>query len=631
MARPPAEERASLAQTLIGAVTGLGFKLGVVSILLVSAVVAGSAAYAYAWERDQLLSSMQRAASTQARLTMTGLEFAMLENNRALLHDLVDEYARSDEVDRVSLADATGHIAVSSAPAWKGHLVLLPDDVCPTCAPKGPEAQTRIEYVEGSALRSMTVVPNEATCHRCHPGGQRTLGVLVVDFSAAPLDEARHAIVKRTVLWGFGVAAVVLLAEWAVVYLGALRRLRALRDAARALASGSDATPPRDEIGAIAHGLQQATTALQQTQEQIDRQRRFLVELLDKVDDGVGVVDRQHTVVAANQSFLRRVGATRDGVASGALRCTGRSLCGQDPETECPTRRAFRTARLEKRIQRRPDSEAYEEVFASPILGADGRVEFVVETWRDVTERVALQANLARSEQLAAVGTLASGFSHEISTPLGTVLTLIQGLQRAVRDRERVDGADLAQLRARLELASSEVFRCRDITRSLLDLGRNRRTVRDRVDVEGVLRRMVEVIRPTAEQRAHAVALTQQPGLPIVLGHVDQLEQVMLNLYMNALEAMPGGGALEVTSRACDGGLEVIVADTGPGVAPEDAERIFQPFFTRKAGGTGLGLYLSRQIVEAHGGRLELERPDRGARFKIFLPTQAPGSERAHG
>ena len=627
MARPPAEERASsLAQTLIGAVTGLGFKLGVVSILLVSAVVAISAAYAYAWERDQLLASIQRAAATQARLTMTGLEFAMLENNRALLHDLVDDYARSDEVERVFLTDATGHVAVSSAPGWKGRLVLLPPDICPTCAPKDPDALTRLDYAEhGTVLRSMTAVPNEATCHRCHPGGQRMLGVLVVDFSAAPLDEARSTIVKRTVLWGFGVAGVVLLAEWAVVYLGALRRLRALRDAARALASGAGAgrggPRPQDEIGDIAHGLRQATTALQQTQEQVDQQRRFLVELLDKVDDGVGVVDRQNTVVAANRSFLQRVGATRDGVATGALRCAGRSLCGQDMATECPTRRAFRTARLEKRIQRRADTDAYEEVFASPILGADGRVEFVVETWRDVTERVALQANLARSEQLAAVGTLASGFSHEISTPLGTVLTLIQGLQRVVRDRERVEGEELAQLRARLELASGEVFRCRDITRSLLELGRERRTVRDRVDVDGVLRRMCEVIRPTAEQRAHAVALKQQPGLPIVLGHVDQLEQVMLNLYMNALEAMPGGGELEVTSRPCDGGLEVIVADTGPGVAAEDAARIFQPFFTRKAGGTGLGLYLSRQIIVAHGGRLELDRPGRGARFKIFLPS----------
>lgn len=623
-----AEEGASLAQTLLGAATGLGFKLGVVSVLIVSAVMAASATYTYLWERDHLLESMRQAASTQARLTLTGLEFAMLENNRSLLRDLVDEYARSDEVERVFLADATGHVAVASVRSWEGRRVALPADICPTCALRGGGAETRVEFAENrTVLRSMTMVPNGATCHRCHPAGQRMLGALAVDFSVAPLDQARGEIVRRTLLWGVGVSAVVLLAEWAVVYLGVLRRLQALRDSARELLAKGDGGSDgggggrrQDAIGAIADGIQKASTALQHTQEQVDRQRRFLVDLIDKVDDGVGVVDRQRKVVAANLSYLRRVGATREAVTQGALRCGEHALCGQDAE-DCPTSRAFRSGRLEKRIQRRSDTNAHEEVFASPILGTDGRVEFVVETWRDVTDRLALQANLARSEQLAAVGTLASGFSHEISTPLGTVSTLIQGVHRVLRDHERVEGAVLVGLRERLELASSEVFRCRDITRSLLDLGRSRRTVRDRVTVEKLLARMLEVVRPTAEQRALTVALTQQPDLPPVLGFVDQLEQVMLNLYMNGIEATPAGGALEVTSRACEGGLEIVVADSGPGVAPEDAARIFEPFFTRKAGGTGLGLYLSRQIIEGHGGRLELDGPGPGARFRIYLPA----------
>ena len=397
-----------------------------------------------------------------------------------------------------------------------------------------------------------------------------------------------------------------------------------LRDAARSLLpEGGKAAAPRDEIVELADDLHKVSSALQEKQAQVDRQQRFLVELLDHVEDGVAVLDRSLTVVAANESYLKRVGCDRGRVGRGELKCGETALCGQaEPGGECPTRLAFRSATLQKRIARHAqgDGENFVEVFASPIVGAGGQVEQVVEVWRDVTERVALQANLARSEQLAAVGTLATGFSHEISTPLGTVSNSIQGMLRIVGERERIEGPEVAALRQRLEVASREVFRCRDITRSLLDLGRRRRTVRERVHVEAVVERMLQAVGPTAEGHAVTVVNRAAADLPAILGHADQLEQVMLNLFMNAIEAMPGGGRLEVVTRACGSGVEVTVADSGPGVAAADRERLFEPFFTKKSGGTGLGLYLSRQLVEAHGGRLELLAGEGGARFRIFLP-----------
>ena len=230
------------------------------------------------------------------------------------------------------------------------------------------------------------------------------------------------------------------------------------------------------------------------------------------------MLDRSLTVVAANQSYLRRIGCGRDQV--GRLRCGETALCSRaEPAGECPTRIAFRNGKLEKRIAKHPDGdrETFVEVFASPILGAGGKVEQVVEVWRDVTERVGLQANLARSEQLAALGTLASGFSHEISTPLGTVSNSIQGMLRVLGDRDRIEGPEVAALRQRLEVASREVFRCRDITRSLLDLGRRRRTVRDRVSVEAVVEHMLQAVATDgggAEDCAHLPARARSPEGP---------------------------------------------------------------------------------------------------------------------
>lgn len=597
-----------------------------------SLVVGASAAVAYASERDHLLELMDQAAATQARLTLTGLQFAMLENNRTLLHELIAQYARSAEVEHVFITDATGTVAVTSVPGWAGHALSLPLGVCPTCEllPGEPQAQTSvISDGKRSVLRSLTVVQNEAQCTRCHPAVQKTLGVLGVDFSMAPIERARTAIIRRTFSWGVAVVLLVLLVEGAVVQLGALGRLRRLRDAARALLpekEGARAGPLRgDEIGELAAGLREVSSALHDTQAQVDRQKSFLVEVIDQVEEGVAVFDRSLTVVAANLSYLQRIGASRDQVARGELRCETQILCGEiGCAEECSTRLSFRHGRLEKRIHRQmvKDKEVFFEVFASPILDANGETQRVVEMWRDVTERVGLQATLARSEQLAVVGTLASGFSHEISTPLGTVSTSIQGMLRVLSDRERLEGPEVAALKSRLEVASREIFRCRDITRSLLDLGRKRRTVRDQVQAGALVTRMLDVVRPTAERQQITIVNRTVPGLGAVFGHADQLEQVLLNLFINAIEAMPGSGALEVEARASSGGVEVVVADTGPGVALADAARIFDPFYSRKTGGSGLGLYVSRQIIEAHGGRIELDPANgRGAVFRVFLPA----------
>jgi PAS domain S-box-containing protein len=619
---------ASPARLLLRAASGLGLKLGLLSTLVVSVVVGAGSVWSYLRERDRLLESMHQAASTQGRLTLTGLQFAMLENNRTLLHDLVTQYARSAEVERVFVTDATGHVAVASDPKWSGLRVALPADICPTCElPAGaPHTRTGVQAVEGQrVLRSLTVIANESRCLRCHPAGQRTLGTLAVDFSMAPIETARDARVTWMLLWGGGVAVLVLVSVGLVVQVGALAPLRRLRDTARSLLPEPPApAAPRDELVELADDLTQVSSALSDTRAQVDRQKRFLVDLLDHVEDGVAVLDPSLTVVAANQSYLTRVGCNRDRVGRGELRCGDTALCGRvEPGSECPTRMAFRNARVEKRIGRcaQDGGERFVEVFASPIVGPAGNVEQVVEVWRDVTERVALQANLARSEQLAAVGTLATGFSHEISTPLGTVSNSIQGMLRILRERDRIDEPELLALRQRLEVASREVFRCRDITRSLLDLGRRRRTVREPVHIQAVVARILQAVLPTAERQGIEVVERAEPHLPAVLGQGDQLEQVMLNLFMNAIEAMPQGGRLEVATRARDSSIEVMVSDTGAGVPGALRDRIFEPFFTDKPGGTGLGLYLSRQLVEAHGGRLELMAGEGGARFRIVLPA----------
>jgi len=456
----------------------------------------------------------------------------------------------------------------------------------------------------------------------------------------AALAATRAAIVSRTLRWGFAVCFLVLLAVGAVVQFGALRRLRKLRDLARSLpdAMGVQARfAGRDEIGELARSFESVSFSLQRSLAEVDFQRQFLIDLIDRMDDAVAVFDDELRVVAANKSYLTRI--VSDGSNNGIeqLSCADAPSCLHEAgSADCPTRRAFRTNRLEKGIHKKSaDGEAVSyEVFASPMSDHSGAVSHVVEVWRDVTERVTLEASLAHSEQLATLGVLASGFSHEIATPLGTVATSIQGILRRLDGRDRLDEEDLSFVRRRLDLAVGEVFRCRDVTRSLLDLARERRTVAQEVDLTALAGRMIEVVRPTAEQKQVYVEYDASPKEISVVGHADQLEQIALNLFVNAIEAMPDGGVLSVTLSANDGHVDWTVSDTGCGLSERDKDRIFDPFFSKKAGGTGLGLYITKQLVHDHGGTIDiLDSSARGTRLRIRLPlepTSVPETETGH-
>ncbi|RMF23206.1 MAG: HAMP domain-containing protein [Deltaproteobacteria bacterium] len=630
--QPEAGRGSSSRSRILRAATGLSLKLGIASAVVVSLVIGTGAFFAYRGEKQQLLAGMTRAASAQGRLVLTGLKAAMLDNNRTLLLDLIEEYGRSEGVERIYIVDATGGVALTTEPSWIGRSLELPSDVCPTCPlpPGAPLTRTSITEEGGvSIMRSMMLIRNENRCHRCHPAEQAILGGLGVDFSMAAIDEARAAIVSRTLRWGTAVCILVLLAVGAVVQLGALRRLRRLRDAARALPAAVDTEPPAkrpaagDEIRELERTFENVSFSLARSMAEVDHQRQFLIDLIDRVDDGVAVFDTSLDVVAANKSYLERVARAGD---VPALSCADGPACllHENGITECPTRRAFRTGTLEKGMHKRTadGSTVSYEVFASPIAGDDGTVSHVVEVWRDVSERMALEANLAHSEQLATVGVLASGFSHEIATPLGTVATSIQGILRRIDGKDRLDAGEIAALRSRLEVAAGEVFRCRNVMRSLLDLSRRRRSVAESLDLAGLVRRMLDVVRPTADERGVTLEYRQDCAEEVVVvGHSEQLEQVALNLFVNAIEAMPDGGRLTVALTAANGRVDWKVEDTGIGVPAEDQPHVFDPFFSRKKGGTGLGLYVTKQIIESHGGRIEVARSSpSGTVLHVSLP-----------
>lgn len=227
-----------------------------------------------------------------------------------------------------------------------------------------------------------------------------------------------------------------------------------------------------------------------------------------------------------------------------------------------------------------------------------------------------INAQLFRSEKLASLGKLAAGVAHEINNPLTGVLTnsslLLEDLARDDPRREDV------------EVMVNETIRCREIVKRLLDFAKQSKPQKRLANINGLIETIVLLVRNQTSFRNVTIEKYLDGGIPDVLVDPDQIQQVFVNIILNAAEAMTKGGKLVIRSSVTPDGQSVAVsfADTGPGIAEASRERIFDPFYTTKEHGTGLGLSISYGIVEQHGGSVSVDSiPGRGATFTIHLPV----------
>lgn len=228
-----------------------------------------------------------------------------------------------------------------------------------------------------------------------------------------------------------------------------------------------------------------------------------------------------------------------------------------------------------------------------------------------------IEEQLRRADRLSTLGELSAGMAHEIRNPLGS----IRGTAEILKD-----GVDLDDPRHEFaEILVKEVDRLNRVLEDFLRFARQAPRERGRFDLNAVVREVLDLTRRQAE-RCDVAVITQLTELPQLDGDGGQLRQALLNLVLNALQAMPRGGQLTVTTRLEHNQAEVTVADNGPGIPVGEEERIFKTFVTSRPDGTGLGLPISQRIVVSHGGQITLRNnPGQGAAFTIALPL--PGNE----
>jgi len=226
------------------------------------------------------------------------------------------------------------------------------------------------------------------------------------------------------------------------------------------------------------------------------------------------------------------------------------------------------------------------------------------------------QAHVLHQEKMAAFGLLAAGIAHEVGNPLTSISSLVQMLQRRDCDGYTSD---------KLTLVSGQLQRIQTILRELTNFSRPASSERMRVAVRDILDEALNIAKYYKRTKGRVIACDIPPDVPFLHGVRDQFVQVFLNLILNAVDATGKGGRIQIRAECMPGLLQVTVSDNGSGIPPEDAARVFQPYFTTKKHGTGLGLFVTRKLVNDHGGTVKFESvAGVGTTFCVQLPVESP-------
>ena len=595
---------------------GLGGKL-----LLALAAVLGVATLAsigvfFQLYRHELTAESRLAARRATEVAAIAVEAATAANDPSVLRAAVERLGAIEGLAAVSLLGPDLETRAGAAAAGS-----RPASLAALCADCGRDEGT----------------PGLGTGFVQDAGGRTLLrtvmaisgGFLVLDHDPAVLRQRAR---RTAAVVSFGAGLITLLAlaaTWFALRHLVLRPVARLHAAAQGIAAGDlHARVPNgpdggDEMAALGGTFNRMAERLDASMTALRERDDFLQGVMDAVPDGIRVIADDYAVVAANRNFARQVGLTpREIIGRPCYAVShGRSEPCVPTLVTCPVAELATGPGPVKctHVHRRGEEEFAVEVVAARLAVPGAPRRHIVEAIREVSQEV----EITLGQRLSEIGQLATGVAHEIHNPLSS----IQLALAAVREKVTPQMPGRSGIDPYLDIVDREINRCIDVTGRLLRLsepGGNNATL---VDIGDVIRDVLSLVGCQATQGA--VRIHQEIEGPLrSLGSDSDFGILILNLVQNALHAMPAGGELTIRAHEQQGSISIAVADTGIGISAEDLQRIFWPFWSKRADGTrgaGLGLAICKSTVEQLGGRIEVQStPGQGSCFTIVVPALSP-------
>ncbi len=578
--------------------------------------------------RNRLIEEHQRASAEVNILLEASLKNAMLNRDLEGLRSILAEIRKEQNVADVYVLNPAGEVRFATDAGAEGRAF---EEVSGAALPAKPtENMTAMTTTRAghAVLRSVNPVMNEPRCQQCHGSVQANPvnGLLVVDYDADDVvrDYWRAGLLLAAA--GVAVLAAALYAIMSAIKRNVLLPVASIGDAANRFAAGDlEARTPatgHDELAVLGKQFNAMAEQVGSNVRAVQVNERFLQDLLDAVPDGMRVIGPDYRILKVNAAYCAQVGVTPGN--SLGLPC---HLSSHQLKVPCsPTLVTCPMAELQSgskaslkcrhRHVRSDGSELFVEVSAARVmLEQDGKVlPCVIESIRDLSN----QAEASHGQRLAEIGQLATGIAHEIHNPLWSIHLAME----AIRNDMATRGEDTSG-ESYIAIADREIKRCLEVTGRLLRVSEPSSQEQVLLDLAPLLKDVVALLTYQAQQSGVVISLAVE-GNPRAIVNESDLGIVFVNLAQNAIHAMPRGGRLDIAAAATGGRIDITFMDSGVGIAPEDLQRIFWPFWSKRADGstgTGLGLSICHSTVERMKGELTVtSTPGQGSTFRVSLP-----------
>jgi signal transduction histidine kinase/HAMP domain-containing protein len=567
--------------------------------------------------------------------------YAALKADSGLRSLLESSMAYSRHVTYAALVDPRNVVIVHSSPVLEGQ-VLEPQTQLEPLLSEDPWTQIQAISSEGTFEVSERLLLGGE--------GENEFGTIRIGISTALIWEDLLKTMRTAVLVGLAALAVstlvaLLLAQWT------LRPVHVLQSGFARLGRGEFGVkldlPAGDEFSELGASFNKLSAELSTVRSQLATDSAAPVEsVVDRLEDAVAMVNPDGQVVFANAAIR----AALPEAAAGSKLTTWPQLHPYRDIVE----RALTTRQSVGPLSRRltlsgdgEDDDTEQWLMAHALLHADQRFMGVMLVARDLGYIGRVQSTLRYSQKAAALGRLLAGVAHEVKNPLNAMTIHLELLKQklsgggvGVRPVARAaDGGGGSSLRVadvvptsvtvdspsvlnHVSVISSEIRRLDEVVQGFLKFSRPEELALEPVDLASLVTDVGDVVGPQASAAGVRLAITSAADLPRVSADSGLLRQALLNLALNAVQAMPSGGVLRFDSRrGADRHVELAIADTGVGIAPEHLSRIFDLYFTTKDAGSGIGLSMVYRTIQLHDGDIEVQStPGRGTTFTIRLP-----------
>lgn len=624
--RPQALQRQAFSSKLGKSIIGL-FGLILTTCSIVYLVI-----FTRAYELKLVHATKAEAVRSNA-LVEAALLPTLMRNDRTALQDIVSRLSRQDNVTMAVVTDAAGNVRLGNRTT---------DTSAVPISLAGTEATS--DLILGAAgqriVRAVTPLRNAAGCTACHGPTEQTpiLGALVLERKADG--------VLRDTLWGgllmtLAGATVMLASLYAIASVIARRVLmpvQQLNAAASALADGDFAVQAHvsgdDEMAALGKRFDGMAQQLGTLVLSLRQNEDFLQRVIDAAPDGIRVIAKDFSILKVNAAYCRQLGINAQEALDRSCHLSTHHLAAPcSPRlVTCPLAELSQHGRTSLTCQHRhlkaDGSEIFVEVSAAHAqIYHDGRlVDCVIESIRDL----GAQVDMSHKYRLAELGQLATGVAHEIHNPLWSIHLALSAIRADIHHL-----APPQSIETYFETADKEINRCLSVTDRLLRLSEpstEQTTIINLAEaVQGILRLVAFEAR-----EAHVTLVNDVKDDLRTIANDSDISIVILNLTQNAIHAMPEGGTLTITGRRATAFVEIEFADTGVGIPPDDVQKIFWPFWSRRADGnpgTGLGLSIVQAIINRLGGSITVSssqgagpvlsvkgRRDSGTTFIVKFP-----------